>query len=115
MPRYTLVYPDDGSGPFVKGSAEHEAYLGSRRRAPAVFGDEGDFISPIDRKVYSGKEGMRQHNARHDVVNNRDLVGLATGVNQTGKGPAPESTRQRQERRQAIYDAAMRGRHLEGQ
>lgn len=38
--------------------------------------DEGEFVSPIDGKVYSGRAGMREHNRRHDVVNHRDLVGL---------------------------------------
>jgi hypothetical protein len=43
---------------------------------PAIFGDEGSFVSPIDGKTYSGKAGMREHNRIHNVVNNRDLVGL---------------------------------------
>ena len=43
-----------------------------------VIGDQPDFVSPLDGKVYSGRAGMRDHCARHNVVNNRDLVGLPT-------------------------------------
>jgi len=43
---------------------------------PMVVGDQPDFISPLDGKMYSGRAGMRDHCARHNVVNNRDLVGL---------------------------------------
>lgn len=114
MPRYTLVYPADGSGPFIKGSPEHEEYLGQRNVGPMTFSDEGAFVSPIDGKVYSGKAGMREHNKRHNVVNNRDLTGLPVGVDPK-RAMAPRSTRERQELRQAIYDSAMRGRYLEGQ
>jgi len=61
-----------------KGSPEHAAYLEetAKRRAPAIARDEPPFISPIDGKEYSGRAGMREHNRRHDVINNRDLVGL---------------------------------------
>lgn len=97
------------------GSPEHLEYLtGITEHRSNFIGDEGDFVSPIDGKVYSGKAGMREHNRRHDVINNRDLTGLPVGVDPK-RATAPPTTRQRQELRQAIYDAAMRGRHLEGQ
>jgi hypothetical protein len=38
--------------------------------------DLPDFVSPIDGKLYSGRAGMRDHCARHDVVPNADLKGL---------------------------------------
>lgn len=38
--------------------------------------DDQDFVSPIDGKLYRGRAGMREHNKIHDVVSNRDLVGL---------------------------------------
>lgn len=47
-------------------------------QGPAILPDQPDFVSPIDGKRYSGRVGMRDHNARHDVVSNRDLVGLPT-------------------------------------
>ena len=111
MTRRSWIYTPDGKI-IEKGSAEHFDYLGEQVHGPMVFQDEGEFVSPIDHKVYSGKSGMREHNARHDVVNNRDLKGLPEGF--TGK-PAPRTTRQREELRQAIYTAALKGGHLEGQ
>jgi len=41
-----------------------------------VYGDLPDFVSPIDGKTYSGRVGMREHNARHNVVPTADLAGL---------------------------------------
>ena len=38
--------------------------------------DLPDFVSPIDGKLYSGRAGLREHNAKHDVVSNADLKGL---------------------------------------
>ena len=40
--------------------------------------DLPDFVSPIDGKRYSGRAGMRDHNARHSVVPVADLQGLPT-------------------------------------
>src|SRR4030095_8311024 len=75
--RRSWIYLQDGRV-IDKGSPEHEDYLADRNRqsGPLVFGDEPAFVSPIDGKTYVGKAGMREHNAKHDVVNNRDLVGL---------------------------------------
>lgn len=76
MTRKAWVYTSDGRC-LERGSPEHQQYLGDQAgTAPLVFGDEESFVSPIDRKVYSGKAGMREHNRRHGVINNRDLVGL---------------------------------------
>jgi hypothetical protein len=110
MPRYTIVYTNDGRS-FLKGSPEHEAYLGEGRSAPKVFGDEPDFVSPIDGKVYSGKTGMREHNRRHDVINNRDLVGLPVGVS----GSRVSSLTERREIRNTIIETARRKGYLNGQ
>lgn len=38
--------------------------------------DLPDFVSPIDGKLYSGRAGMREHNAMHNVVPTADLAGL---------------------------------------
>jgi hypothetical protein len=43
---------------------------------PMVRGDLPDFVSPIDGKLYSGRAGLRDHCARHNVVPTADLTGL---------------------------------------
>lgn len=112
MPRYTIVYTPDGQS-FLKGSPEHIAYLGARENnAPLVFSDEGEFVSPIDGKVYSGKRGMHEHNRRHDVINNRDLVGLQVGFKGRTEGL---SASERQQLRRDIEASARRKGYLEGQ
>lgn len=112
MIRQSWVYTSDGRV-FQKGTPEYEDYLDSKkRRTPMVFGDEGDFVSPIDNKVYSGKRGMREHNARHDVINNRDLVGLKVGF--TGKAPEP-TWRERERMKRDIEEAARKKGYLDGQ
>lgn len=45
---------------------------------PTVLRDLPDFVSPIDGRLYSGRTGMRDHCARHDVVPTADLAGLPT-------------------------------------
>ena len=75
MSRKSWIYTPDGRC-FERGSPEHLEYLGESRSSVAVVADEGSFVSPIDRKVYHGRAGMREHNRIHNVVNNRDLVGL---------------------------------------
>ena len=47
-------------------------------KAPAIFGDMQDFVSPIDNKLVSGRRQFREHNRIHDVVPNADLKGLPT-------------------------------------
>lgn len=109
MARCTYVYTADGRS-FLKGSPEHEAYLGEKAGDGAFIApDEGDFVSPIDGKVYSGRAGMREHCRRHDVVNNRDLAGLP--YRNFGQGVAPDS----KQLRANIIEAARRGGYLEGQ
>lgn len=96
------------------GSPEHLDYLAGISHDRSNFiADEGTFVSPVDGKVYSGRAGTREHNARHNTVNTRELDGLPVGFDP--KRASVETTRSRQERRQAIYDAAMRGKYLEGQ
>lgn len=69
------IYTPDGRT-IEKGSEEHYEYLAGKGKSCAVSSDEDSFVSPIDRKVYHGRAGMREHNRIHNVVNNRDLVGL---------------------------------------
>lgn len=76
MTRRSWIYTPDGRT-IEKGTQEHDAYLGEQYGdAPYIAPDEGEFVSPIDRKTYSGRAGMREHNRLHNVVNNRDLQGL---------------------------------------
>ena len=78
MARMTYVYIDGvayekGSDAYYQAKGLAGEGVGS---APTFLPDEPDFISPLDGKLYSGRAGMRDHNARHNVVNNRDLQGL---------------------------------------
>ena len=75
MARQSWVYPSDGGDPYLKGT-RHDEPLASAY--PTILPDQPDFISPIDGLAYSGRAGMREHNRRHNVVNNRDLQGLPT-------------------------------------
>lgn len=68
---------------------------------PAIVGDQPDFVSPIDGRVYSGRAGMRDHCARHDVVSNRDLVGLPT-LKTNSDFRSPEQKRASVEQRKRI-------------
>lgn len=54
---------------------EVKSRLGARPHT-GVMPDLPDFVSPIDGKTYSGRAGMRDHCARHDVVPTADLKGL---------------------------------------
>jgi hypothetical protein len=51
-------------------------------KTPSILPDLPDFVSPIDGKTYSGRAGMRDHCARHDVVPTADLKGLPIGPKQ---------------------------------
>lgn len=86
MSRRGWIYIPDGKV-IEKGTAEHAEYLSGRSQTFMIAPDEGSFVSPIDQKVYSGRAGMREHNRIHNVVNNRDLVGLPTLTTQTHRPP----------------------------
>jgi len=45
-------------------------------KGPAILPDLPTFRSPIDGSIVSGRAGMRDHCARHDVVPTADLAGL---------------------------------------
>lgn len=55
-----------------------EGLEGPRTQAPRIQADLPDFVSPIDGKTYSGRAGLRDHCARHNVVPTADLKGLPT-------------------------------------
>jgi len=93
----TWIYTSDGRV-LEKGSLEHLDYLAEGPNAPMIARDEGNFISPIDGKVYSGRAGMREHCVRHDVVNWRDLKGLPAEM--------PKSKPDSREIKAAVIEAA---------
>lgn len=75
MSRYTMVYPSDGSEPYLKGSRPEATDVA---RGVVFMSDLPDFVSSVDGKRYSGRAGMREHNKRNNVVPLSDLQGLPT-------------------------------------
>ena len=59
---------------------DHEALARARGEHRAlsytIMPDLPDFISPIDGRRYSGRAGLREHCAAHNVVPVSDLAGL---------------------------------------
>jgi hypothetical protein len=73
MIKESWIFPADGSPPYRRGE---EPPRTERKGLPAILPDLPDFVSPIDKKVYSGRAGLREHCKRHDVVPNLELKGL---------------------------------------
>ena len=96
MSRETWVYPDDGP-PYRKGERPYRGGNGV-----VILPDLPDFQSPIDGKVYSGRAGLREHCARHNVVPTADLKGLPPM-------PAAGDLRSTEQKR---ADAEHRKRHI---
>ena len=67
------IYYADGTV-VEKGSGNERR--ASESKGPAIIPDQGDFVSPIDGKTYSGRAGMREHCKTHNVVWNEELKGL---------------------------------------
>jgi hypothetical protein len=74
------------------------ASLRSTRPNFGVMPDLPEFRSPIDGKVYSGRSGLRDHCARHNVVPTADLAGL----------PLKKAVQEYQPDRAGIRDAIRR-------
>jgi hypothetical protein len=55
-----------------------EFYQNIQTSGIMVIPDLPSFVSPIDRKIYSGRAGMREHCKIHDVVPTSELKGLPT-------------------------------------
>lgn len=53
-----------------------EGVAGPQEAVPSVLPDLPEFRSPIDGKLYSGRAGLRDHCARHNVVPTAELKGL---------------------------------------
>ena len=66
-----------------------------------VMPDVPDFVSPIDGTVVSGRAGLRDHCARHNVVPTAELAGLPPKPMNLNLAPTRE---QRQQTRQVIAD-----------
>lgn len=97
--KQTWVYPRDGGPPCLKADyrapeTPHKGYT--------ILPDLPDFVSSVDGKTYSGRAGMREHNARHNVVPVEDLKGLPYLE-------ANSDTRSSQEKR---ADAESRKQHI---
>lgn len=75
--------------------------IASLSSAPSVRGDLPDFVSPIDGKLYSGRSGLRDHCARHDVIPTADLAGLPP--KQANAQYVPDRAAIRENLRRQIY------------
>ena len=51
---------------------ERQAILAGTVRAHAVLKDIEAFVSPIDKRVITGRKALREHNAAHGVTNIQD-------------------------------------------
>lgn len=71
MARSRWIYIDGVAIP-----ADDYEKLAQARGHTRVLPDLPDFVSPIDGKAYSGRAGLREHCARHNVVPVADLAGL---------------------------------------
>jgi hypothetical protein len=45
-------------------------------RSATIMADTPDFVSPIDGSIVRGRAGVRDHCARHNVVQTAELAGL---------------------------------------
>jgi len=66
--------------------------------------DLPDFVSPIDRKLYSGRAGMREHNLRHNVVPVADLAGLPTLTTTSDLRSSEQKRASDQHRKQVVIN-----------
>lgn len=74
----------------------------------SFLADLPDFVSPIDGKLYSGRAGLREHNKRHDVVSNADLVGLPTLTNASDQRSSEQRRSDAANRKQLIINEVSR-------
>lgn len=99
MPRVTYVQV--GTELYLKGTEPGRSYT---NEAPAIIGDQADLVSPVDGKLYSGRAGLREHNARNDVIDNRDLVGLPTMMSNSDFRSAEQKRASAQQRKEIIIN-----------
>lgn len=104
--RESWVYPSNGGEPYLKGS-RHEASLSP---GVQILPDLPDFVSPIDGKHYSGRAGLRDHCARHNVVPNAELKGLPVLQSNSDMRSAQERRADAAARKQTIINLVNRQR-----
>lgn len=71
---------------YINGQS-YEKGTEPRPMGPLIMPDLPDFVSPIDGKTYSGRAGMREHCALHNVVPTADLKGLPWRTTQSEYKP----------------------------
>jgi hypothetical protein len=105
MPRTSYVQID---GVLYEKGKEPERASSTTQKGPVTFGDQPDFVSPLDGKVYSGRAGMRDHNARHNVVSNRDLQGLPALTMTSDQRTSEQKRESAAQRKQTIINQVNR-------
>ena len=98
MTRSSWVYDPDKKTLVPK----HEFVSPTREAGYVVLGDQPDFVSPIDGKLYSGRAGMREHCRIHDVVPNAELKGLPPLTSQADQRSSSEIRRDNEARKSQI-------------
>lgn len=79
------------------------------RNSGVVFlPDLQDFTSPIDGKRYSGRAGLREHCAKHDVIPNADLKGLPYLQTNSDFRTPDQKRASMEHRKQAVINAVNR-------
>jgi len=75
---------------------------GTKKGSPTVLPDLPDFVSPIDGRTYSGRTGLRDHCARHNVVPTADLKGLPVLTNSSDQRHPQDIKRDKAARKEQI-------------
>lgn len=104
--RETWVFPGNGEAPYIKGTRPDR--LPPPQSGVIFMPDLPDFVSPIDKKSYSGRAGMREHNKRHDVVPNAELQGLPTLTMQSNLMSASQKRSSEEHRKRTIINEVNR-------
>jgi hypothetical protein len=102
MARSSWVYVD---GVAIPKDQYHAPEVSTRI---AFMPDLPDFVSPIDGQRYSGRAGMRNHNARHSVVPVSDLQGLPTLMSNSDMRTPEQKRHMAESRKEAIIQQVNR-------
>ena len=105
MARNRWIYIDGFDG---IPADDHEALALARGHAEKgrvnIMPDLPDFVSPIDGKRYSGRAGLREHCAKHNVVPTADLAGLPPKMSHQAPTFTKEQARERTNQIARIVD-----------
>lgn len=74
MARKSWVYVNGVA--YERGVDDEALHQAQHPGTAKIMPDLPDFVSPIDGRTYSGRTGLREHCARHNVVPTADLAGL---------------------------------------